>query len=142
MSTQSPQTCLSPELLKRLDHNELSPADLIDLDHQTEIAHPRHDQIATVSIFVRQCKPGAASLAVRTGDRSDLTERFETGDQALGVDPQGVVGCVGCPLLHATTLPTARPGRNIRRTGQVDLTIGIAPRRCPKETPPSCRTGR
>ncbi len=32
MSTQSPQTCLSPELLKRLAHDELSPVDLIELE--------------------------------------------------------------------------------------------------------------
>ncbi len=95
-------------------------ADLVDLDHQPEVAHPGHHQVTAVPIGVGQRQPGATTLAVRSGDRSDLPERLDSASQTIGVDPKLGMRVAVRWYDHAATLPTRTVARNTVRSGPVD----------------------
>ena len=57
-------------------------ADLVDLDHQAEVVHPRHDEIAAGPIIVGQSEPGTAALASGTYDLADRAQLVNSGGGA------------------------------------------------------------
>ena len=107
-------------------------ADLVDADFEAEVAHPGHDEIATLLVRVGERQPIAAAAL----DRPDLGQRFDPAQQASAVDPE-----VGMARLHqcagsekARTSTRAAPHRGHRGLEQCLAALGRRARRIPDVT--------
>ena len=88
-------------------------ADGVDRHVETEIAHPRHHEVAPEAILFGERQTRATPLPLGTDDRADLAQGLESVGQPARVDPQIAGGDAGHrpkskPAISARASPNDR----------------------------------